>query len=111
MSKYYGAIGYSHDVEEVDENGEKNGIIKQVFTEVHYKGEILRNTRRWENGVGQNDNLTINNSIRIIADEYAYQNCHAIVYAEWMGRKWKVTNVEIQRPGLVLTIGGVFNLG
>ena len=37
------------------------------------------------------------------------QHCSSMVYVELMGEKWKVTDVEIQYPRLILSIGGVYN--
>jgi hypothetical protein len=30
-------------------------------------------------------------------------------YVEWLGTLWVVTNVEVQSPRLLLTLGGVYN--
>lgn len=103
MAKYFGAIGYSITEET------SPGVYTPKITERLYKGDVLRNTRRWENGTSQNDNLTINNSISVIADAFAYENIFAMKYVSWMGSRWKITNVEIQRPRLTLTIGGLYN--
>lgn len=103
MAKFYGAIGY---VEFVDKG---LGVWEEVTTERKYTGDILRNTRRWENGQTLNDNLNINNQFSIVADAYAYEHFFAMRYISWMGTLWKVTNVEVQRPRLILTIGGVYN--
>jgi hypothetical protein len=62
-----------------------------------------------EPGEQLNDNITVSNSISIIADPFANQNFHAMRYVNWMGANWKVTNVDVQRPRLILTIGGVYN--
>ena len=56
-----------------------------------------------------NDDVVLNNRIEIIADQYAYQHFFAIRYVRWMGVLWKVTNVEVKSPRLILTIGGVYN--
>lgn len=103
MAKFYGVIGYSETVET------SPGVWAEQVTERTYTGDVLRNTRRWENGEHLNDDLNINNSISIVADAFAYQNFFAIRYAQWMGSRWKVTNVEVQRPRLILTLGGVYN--
>lgn len=103
MAKFYGVIGY---VEFVDKG---LGVWEEVTTERKYTGDILRNTRRWENGQNLNDNLNINNQFSIVADAYAYDHFFAMRYISWMGTRWKVTNVEVQRPRLILTIGGVYN--
>ncbi len=30
-------------------------------------------------------------------------------YVRWQGERWRITNIEIQRPRIVLTIGGIYN--
>ena len=85
------------------------GIWEEKLIERNYYGDVIRNTRRLENGESVNDDVVLNNSISIVADPYAYQNILAIRYIRWMGALWKVTNVEVQSPRLLLTIGGVYN--
>lgn len=70
----------------------------------------MKNNRRWDqNGNGTNDNLVINNIISIVADSYANENMGAMKYVRWRGDLWTITNIEIQRPRLILTIGGLYN--
>lgn len=103
MAKFYGAIGYAETKET------SPGVWEESITKRNYYGDVTRNTRRLENGEHANDNLNVNNMLSIVADAFAYQNFFAIRYVEWMGACWKVTNVEVQRPRLILTIGGVYN--
>ena len=56
-----------------------------------------------------NDNINISNEFSIVADPYAINNFHAIRYVEFMGAKWKISNVSVQHPRLLLTAGGVYN--
>ena len=103
MAKYYGQLGYA----EMQET--RPGIFKEVITERSYAGDVLRNARKLESGEAINDNVVVNNSLSVVADPYAYQHFFAIRYVRWMGTLWKVTNVEVQSPRLILTIGGVYN--
>jgi len=103
MAKFYGIIGYSVTEET------SPGVWTESITERNYYGDVIRNTRRWQPGEGLNDNLTINNIISIVADPFAYQHFHAIRYIKWMGASWKIDNIEVQKPRLILTIGGVYN--
>lgn len=103
MAKFYGVIGYGETKET------KPGVWKQEITERNYFGDVLQFIRRWESGEHLNDNLNINNKISIVADPFAYEKFHTMRYVEWMGAKWKVTNVEVQYPRLILTIGDVYN--
>ena len=103
MAKWYGAIGYSETVET------KPGVWKEQITERMYSGDLLRNTSRFQNTDKLNDDINVSNEISIIADPYANQNFHSMRYIEFMGTKWKISNVEVQYPRLRLTIGGVYN--
>jgi hypothetical protein len=103
MAKYYGAIGFKESVET------SPGVWEDQITERYYYGNLEHNSRRWENSGNQNDDLTISNRLSIIADAYAYQNFHAIVYAQFWSTKWKVNTVEVEHPRLILQIGGEYN--
>jgi hypothetical protein len=103
MAKFYGVIGYSENKET------KPGVWEDVISERNYSGDVQRDTRRWQTGENLNDDLTVNNLISIVADPFAYQNFQGIRYVGWMGSFWKITSVEVQRPRLLLTIGGVYN--
>ena len=103
MAKFYGNIGFSQLMET------RPDVWEEQWTVRKYKGDLSRNSRRLESSDKLNDDLTINNEIRILADPYALQNFHAMKYAEFLGTKWKVTNVTVEYPRLILTLGGVYN--
>ena len=71
--------------------------------------DLIKNNRKLESSDSVNDNINISNSISIISDPYANENFHKMRYAKFMGTEWKVTNVEVQYPRLILTLGGVYN--
>ena len=105
--KFYGIVGYC---ESVEETGDREGNYKDVCTERHYYGDVLRNTRRFDSNTDSTlDDLNMNNSFSILADAYAFEHFWAMKYVCWMGARWKITNVEVQRPRLILTVGGVYN--
>lgn len=103
MAKWCGVIGYVETVET------EPGIWEEDFTERKYYGDMIRNARRLQSSDKVNDDISITNELSIVADPYAMNHFHAIRYAEFMGAKWKITNVEVQYPRLVLTLGGVYN--
>lgn len=80
-----------------------------MMVERPYYGDVIRNTRRYEKGEHLNDNLNVDNRISILADAYANENFHNMKYVVWMGSKWKITNVDVERPRLILTISNVWN--
>jgi hypothetical protein len=105
MARFYGEIGYGQPVE--TESG--SGVFELVITEKTYSGDVLRNSRRLQEGQKVNDDISVQNSISIVADEYAGQNIFAIRYIRWMGTLWEVADVDVQSPRLVLRLGGVYN--
>lgn len=105
MAKWCGMIGYAELVEK------EPGRWKEQITERRYYGDSIRNTRLLQTSGGVNDNINIGNQISIVADPYANLNFHAMRYVEFMGNNWKITNVEVQYPRLILTIGGLYNNG
>lgn len=100
--KWYGEIGFAETVET------RPGIWEEQITKHNYYGNVIRNTRRLQSA-NLNDNVNVSNEISILADPYAYQNFHSIRYLEFMGSKWKVTNIEVEYPRLTLSLGGVYN--
>lgn len=103
MAKFYGAIGFVNTVET------SPGIWVEEVEERNYYGDILRIAHRHQVVDKLNDDVTINNQISIVSDPYAYENFFAMKFVRWMGSPWKITNVEVQRPRLVLTLGGLYN--
>ena len=103
MAKYYGKIGFVKEVEK------SPGVIIQDKTERLYKGNIIHNRRRYETSDKINDDVNINVSISIISDSYAIDNIYAIKYVSWMNNLWKVTDIDIERPRITLTLGGLYN--
>lgn len=103
--KYYGTVGYAVTAEKQDQPG----VWEDTITERFYYGEVIKLYSKWQNSGNLNDNLTIGNAISILADAFAIQNFSLIKYVTLEGVKWKVTNVEVQRPRLILTLGGEYN--
>ena len=103
MGKFFGAIGYAEMVET------NPGVWKEVITERNYYVDIIKNTRRLQSADQLNDNINISNEFSIIADPFAYSNFHSMRYIEFMGNKWKISNVDVQYPRLIFSIGGLYN--
>jgi hypothetical protein len=103
MAKYQGEVGY------VKSELTSPGIFKEIATEHIHSGDVLRENRRWDSTEHLNDNLVVSNRISIVADDFASKNFSNIRYIKWMDQYWKVTSVEVLRPRLILTIGGVYN--
>lgn len=103
MAKFFGVIGFVETVET------SPGVWKEKPIERNYYGDWIRNSRRLQTSDQLNDNVNISNELSIVSDPYAINNFHSMRYVEFMGAKWKITNVEVQYPRLILTLGGVYN--
>ena len=103
MAKFCGKVGYAFSREIAPD------VYDDEVVEKTYYGDVTKNNRRWEKGTDINDDLNVSNTFSIMADAYAYEHFFAIKYIEWMGARWKVTNVEVQRPRLIFSVGGVYN--
>ena len=103
MAKFYGVIGYVKTVEV------EPGIWEEQTIEHNYYGDVTRFNARYQPSGGVNDDINLSNTISIVADPFANENSQYMRYVVLMGAKWKITNVEFQRPRLLLTVGGVYN--
>lgn len=103
MAKFFGKVGYS-ETQEV-----RPSIYKEVCTESSYYGDVLTNQWKKEDSQGVNDDTRVNNQISILADEKALTSFHLMRWVEWKGVKWKISNINVQPPRIILTIGGVYN--
>jgi hypothetical protein len=103
MAKFYGRIGYGENVET------SPGVWQDQIVEYNYYGDVVRNVRQLREGENLNNDLSVSNSISIVADAYANEHFFAIRYVEWAGTLWTVSDVEVQSPRLLLRLGGVYN--
>jgi hypothetical protein len=102
--RFHGAVGYvDADVETAP------GVWEPNMVEKMYTGDVIRSARRLESTTVLNDSVTVENSFSIVADAFAVENFDKMRYVSWNGRNWTITNVEVQRPRLVLTVGDLWN--
>ena len=103
MAKFWGKITFAKQVEN------KPGVCKDEITTREYYGDLTRNVLKNQDTNQVNSNLNISNEISIVADSFANENFYSMRYVEFMGAKWKISNIEVKYPRLILTIGGVYN--
>lgn len=104
-NKFFGEVGYAIPTKTaIDVVGEK-------IIEVQYFGDVTRNSRSLrENPDKVNPDLSVSNSISIVADAFANEHFFAIRYVRWAGVCWSVTEVDAsQPPRLLLRLGEVYN--
>lgn len=108
MAKYAGLVGY------VTHTETRPGIWENVTLERSMRGDVLRLSSRTD-GDGRfasdniNDSFSMNHRISLVADPFAYENFPHLKYVSYLGSKWIVTSVQVERPRLIVTLGGVWN--
>lgn len=103
MAKFCGQIGFIKTVET------EPGIWEEsLVEEKKYYGDITRNIFKYQNNGQVNDNINISNTISIISDPYANNNLQYMKYVVFNGAKWKISNIDIQPPRLILTLGDLY---
>lgn len=103
MAKFYGAVGYATSVETAPD------VWQDLIVERNLSGDEVRNTVTQRSGEKVNNDLSVGNSISVVADAYAYENFHAIRYVKWLGARWTVGNREVRRPRIILSLGDVYH--
>lgn len=100
--KWYGQLGYRENVEV------EPGVWEDQITEVNKYGDILRNYSSNQQGAKINDDISVSNQISMLADPYLLKSFHKIIYITYGGAKWRVSNIEVQYPRLIVTLGSLY---
>ncbi len=102
MSRFYGAIGFARQEQTAP------GVYSDTIVEKDYRGELIQNMVRWDSTDSVNDDMRISNTLSIIADPYSQNHISEMRYVVWLGKKWKITSVTVERPRLKLELGGLY---
>lgn len=103
MSKFYGNVGF------VKYEETSPGVWTESIIERPYYGDISRSYIKNDDSGNVNDNVNISNAVSMVADVYMFSNIDSIAYVTIFESKWKVKNVEIRYPRIILTVNGVYN--
>lgn len=103
MAKYAGKVGY------VTEEETSPGIWSAIETVRELSGDILRTASTFQGGEVAHKDRTLQNRISLVADAYALMNFYEIRWIEYAGAKWEVTLIDVVRPRIILTLGGIWH--
>lgn len=104
MARFSGNVGYGTPT------NKGNGVWADTIEERLYYGDVKQNFRKYDNPDDKfNPDLTLSNTISIVADQYAIDHFHKIKYVEFEGVRWTVNTVEVVPPRLTLWLGRVYN--
>lgn len=103
MAKYAGLVGY------VTEEETSPGVWSPVESPIMMKGDVINQRYNVIDDNRVNSNVTLNHRISLLGDSYAFDNYHLIRWINFRGSKLEVSSVEIQRPRLIVSLGGLWN--
>lgn len=99
MARYSGKLGFAI-LTEIEP-----GVYEKQIVERHYYGDFITNSRRQTDTGAINDSLDLSNYISVVADAYASEHFHHLVYVTYSGSKWKARSAEVAYPRLLITTG------
>lgn len=103
MSKFSGLVGY------VTQSETSPGVWSSVENSNMMKGDIIRQSSNNQNDDKVNSDVTLSHRVSLLGDAYSFNNYYNIRWIEIHGQKWEISSIEIQRPRIVVTLGGIWN--
>lgn len=100
--KWFGEIGFNEEMEE------EPGVFVPKLLKRNFFGDVLNLSWRETQADKINADLHISNKLSVVADPYLRNNFQKIAYVQFEGAKWTVTDVEVGRPRLILTLGSLY---
>jgi len=85
------------------------GVVEDVIVEKKFRGDVLRPSSGPDEGGKVNDDLKVGLSISVVAGAYHARHVHQMRYISWQGQLWKVANVDVAHPRLIVRLGGLWN--
>jgi hypothetical protein len=103
MAKFSGLVGYVSQVEKVP------GVWTPINEARMTKGDFISQSSSVQNDDKVNSDVSLNHRVSLIGDKYAFDNYLDIKWIMVQGRKLEVTSVELHRPRIIVTVGGLYN--
>ena len=108
MAKFAGLVGYVTQEETVP------GVWSPVYNPRMMRGDILRQTSNIQSDGRQtnskfNSDIFLSHRVSLIGDAYAFDNYYNIKWITIDHIKWEVSSIEIQRPRIIVSLGGIWN--
>jgi hypothetical protein len=103
MAKFAGLVGF------VSQEETARSVWSQVETQRMMKGDVIRQSLNHQNDDKVNSDITLGHRVSLLGDAYATENYYKLKWLQYKGIKWEVTSVEMQRPRIIVSLGGVWN--
>lgn len=99
-----GVIGYG------EQTKIRPGVVDDIIVEKKFRADVVRPPGSGpEEGGKVNDDLKISVTLSVVAGAYHAKHVHNIRYITWQGERWKVSNVDVNHPRLIMRLGGLYH--
>lgn len=102
MAKYAGKVGFAEQVES------SPGVWTDKIVERKMRGDVIGSSSSFRPGESTNEDITLGHRLSLMGNPYAYENFTGLRYITYLGVKWRITGVEIQKPRIIVTVGGTY---
>jgi hypothetical protein len=114
MARFSGRVGFAIATEKmtVDDQGDSvgTGIFIDSITERNLKGDVITERMKYTGVPNRlNDDLRPLHRISLVSDPFLMENLATIKYVVLLGVRYSVTDIEVRRPRVILSLGGVYN--
>ena len=104
MARYSGVVRFTSGQRETSP-----GVWEEAYDEHAMTGNITRQSFNAQNGEVINTGVILSNTISVVGDTSSFENYSNIRYVVYMGKKWRVTSVEVVRPRIIIQLGTLYN--
>lgn len=108
MTKFTGLVGY------VTQEQSAPGVWSPVENPKMMRGDFISQASTNGNGshisdTGKvNDDVSLNHRVSLLGDTYAFNNFMNLKWIQIGGKKFEISSVELRRPRLIVSVGGVY---
>ena len=101
--KFSGKVGFSTSKEVALD------VWEDVVEEKPMRGDVLKSYAYYPNVTAMHETTNLGHRISLIGNEYLLKQYMQMKYVVMDGTYWEVSTVEIQRPRVIATLGGIYN--
>ncbi len=103
MGRYFGKIGFAINTEVEPD------IWEDIIVERPYGGDVLPNSRGFNQGEALSTDIKVTNQFSIVGDTYLFKHLSDIRYITWRNEQWSVSTIVDAFPRITITLGGLWN--
>lgn len=97
--KYHGKLGFVLTEQTSPGTWTPRTEIREVL------GDVIQRTVRESDSQTINPDVIFDQQISFLYDDFMTQNMFVMEWIEWMGKRFKISKIDIRPPRMIVTIG------